>query len=85
MRSHRPRGLFARIRAHFSRQPVVVGDYARARQLIEAIDRGGIPLNAAKVNAIARALGLEVSPRARLEETVQRIRQALSRAPHDEK
>jgi hypothetical protein len=62
-----------------------VGDYARARQLIEAIDRGGIPLNAAKVNAIARALGLEVSPRARLEETVQRIRQALSRAPHDEK
>ena len=60
-------------------------DTDRARQLIAAIDRGGIPLNAAKVNAIARALGLEVSPRARLEETVQRIRQALSRAPHDEK
>ena len=62
-----------------------MGDYARARQLIDAIDRGGIPLNAAKVNAIARDLGLDVSTRARLEETIQRIRQALSRAPHDEK
>jgi len=81
MGSHRPPGLIARIRAHFSRQPVVLGDYARARQLIDAIDRGGIPLNAAKVNAIARDLGLDVSTRARLEETIQRIRQALSRAP----
>ena len=65
----------------------MLDDYARARQLIDAIDRGGIPLNAAKVNAIARDLGLDVSTRARLEETVQRIRQALSRAPkpHDEK
>ena len=52
-----------------------------ARRLIDAIDRGGIPLNAAKVNAIARDLGLDVSTRARLEETIQRIRQALSRAP----
>lgn len=81
MGSHRQPGLFARLKARFSRQPVALDDYARARQLIDAIDRGGIPLNAAKVNAIARDLGLDVSTRARLEETVQRIRQALSRAP----
>lgn len=78
-------GFFARLRARWFAPPAPLTANARARQLVEAIDRGGIPLNAAKVNAIARALGLEVSPRARLEETVQRIRQALSRAPHDEK
>ena len=47
----------------FFRQPVVLGLRPR-RQLIDAIDRGGIPLNAAKVNAIARDLGLDVSTRA---------------------
>ena len=76
-----PQGFFARLRARWmaSAEPPSVN--ARARQLIAAIDRGGIPLNSAKVNAIARDLGLEVSTRARLDETVQRIRQALSRAP----
>ncbi len=81
MGSHRPPGLFARLRILFSSRPIVLDEYARARLLIAAIDRGGIPLNSAKVNAIARDLGLEVSTRARLDETVQRIRQALSRAP----
>jgi hypothetical protein len=51
----------------------------RARQLIEAIDRGGIPLNPAKVNAIARDLGLEVSRQAAVEETIARVRAALLR------
>ena len=52
----------------------------QARQLIAAVDRGGIPLNPAKVNAIARNLGLEVSRKAAVEETVERIRQAVARA-----
>ena len=64
-----------------ARRPSTLSDIDQARQLIAAIDRGGIPLNTAKVNAIARDLELEVSTRARLDETVQRIRQALSRAP----
>jgi hypothetical protein len=51
----------------------------RATKLIAAIDAGGLPLNAALVNDIARALGLEVSTRARMEETIHRIRQALER------
>lgn len=85
MGSHRRPGLFARLSARFFRQPMVLDEYDRARNLIAAIDRGGIPLNAAKVNTIARDLGLDVSTKARPEETVQRIRQALSRAPVHEK
>jgi hypothetical protein len=51
----------------------------RARDLIKAVDAGGLPLNAAIVNDIARQLGLEVSNRARMEETIARIRLALGR------
>jgi hypothetical protein len=51
----------------------------RATQLIAAIDAGGLPLNAAIVNDIARKLGLEVSIHARMEETIARIRLALER------
>lgn len=51
----------------------------RAHELIAAIDKGGLPLNPAIVNQIGRALGLEVSSKARIEDTVERIRQALRR------
>ncbi|SDH85889.1 hypothetical protein [Propionivibrio dicarboxylicus] len=54
-------------------------DIAAATRLIHAIDRGGIPLNPAKVNAIARDLGLEVSRRDPVDKTIQRIRQYLLR------
>lgn len=50
-----------------------------ARALIAAIDAGGIPLNPVRVNTIARALGLEVSRQAPVEETIARIRAALTR------
>lgn len=51
----------------------------RAQDLIAAIDAGGLPLNAAVVNDIARKLGLEVSTRASMEDTIARIRMALKR------
>jgi hypothetical protein len=51
----------------------------RAHDLMTAIDAGGLPLNAAVVNDIARQLGLEVSTRARMEDTIARIRMALKR------
>ena len=51
----------------------------QAKALIKAIDAGGLPLNAARVNDIARRLGLEVSTRAPMEETIERIRRALKR------
>ena len=61
------------------RKHVPLSDLEQARQLIEAIDRGGIPLYPGKVNAIARNLGLEVSSRAPVEETIERIRAWLRR------
>jgi hypothetical protein len=59
--------------------PAPTDEIAQARALIHAIDAGGVPLNPARVNAIARALGLEVSGKARVEETITRIRAALER------
>jgi hypothetical protein len=54
-------------------------DIVQAQALIRAIDRGGIPLYPAKVNTIARSLGLEVSSRAPVEQTIERIRACLQR------
>jgi len=55
-------------------------ELAQARALIAAIDAGGIPLHPAKVNQIARDLGLEVSREAPVEATIARIRELLLRA-----
>jgi len=54
-------------------------DIVRARQLIHAIDAGGIPLDPRIITRIAESLGLEVSRKARQEETIARIRAALQR------
>ena len=51
----------------------------KAREVIAAIDAGGVPLNPLKINEIARNLGLEVSRKAPVEETIQRIRAAVHR------
>ena len=57
------------------RQPVTPQDQAKA--LIRAIDAGGLPLNAARVNDIGRRLGLDVATTAPVEVTIARIRKAL--------
>lgn len=59
--------------------PARLSDEERASELIAAVDRGGLPLNPARVNQIARSLGLEVSSKAPVEETIARIRAALGR------
>ena len=64
----------------FGLAPDLPPEIRQARDLIAAVDRGGIPLNPARVNAIARNLGLEVSSRAPVEETLARIRAALARS-----
>ena len=61
----------------FKRQ--ALSDIEQAQMLIGAIDRGGIPLNPARVNHIARSLGLEVSTRAPVEQTIARIRACVQR------
>jgi hypothetical protein len=50
----------------------------RALDLIAAVDAGGLPLNPARVNDIARQLGLEVSTKAAMPDTLARIRAALA-------
>lgn len=57
----------------------ITPEVVQAKQLIRAIDKGGIPLNPIKVNHIARSLGLEVSITAPMSETIEQIRQALSK------
>ena len=52
----------------------------RAKDLVAAVDAGGMPLNPARVNDIARQLGLEVSTRAAMPDTIERIRLALQRS-----
>jgi len=73
--------LFGRIKAACLGAKPVVSDEQRAQALIAAIDAGGIPLNAARINAIARGLGLEVSTKAPVNDTIARIREALLRQP----
>lgn len=51
----------------------------RGIELLRSIDAGGIPLNPAIVNRIARNLGLEVSPGAAMDQTIPRIRAAVER------
>ena len=62
----------------FKRQ--ALSDIEQARMLIQAVDRGGIPLNPARVNHIARNLGLEVSTRAPVDQTIARIRACVKRS-----
>lgn len=61
----------------------IVSDRQHAINLIAAVDAGGIPLNAARVNAIGRALGLDVSRHARVEDTIERIRAVVAAQPDD--
>ena len=63
----------------WSAPPAATPDPQRGADLIKAVDAGGLPLNPARVNDIARRLGLEVSRDARMEDTIARIRAALKR------
>ena len=72
-------GLVGRLKATLFGPKAPPTDYERAQALITAIDAGGLPLNPARVNDIARQLGLEVSVRAPMTETIERIRQVLNR------
>ena len=71
--------LLHRLKAVLSGSKPPPTDYQRAQALIAAIDAGGIPLNAVRVNDIARKLGLDVAATAPVEDTIARIRVALQR------
>ncbi len=52
----------------------------QAKALLAAIDAGGMPLNPARINEIARNFGLSVSTKAPVEDTINRIRAAVERS-----
>ena len=80
MEAKRKTRLLKAMRSWLRRRSVLSPELQRGKELLAAIDAGGIPLNPAIVNQIARNLGLEVSRDAPMEETIPRIRAAVARA-----
>lgn len=75
----RKMNLFTWLSAKLVKRQLPLTDKQRALDLIAAVDAGGLPLNPARVNDIARKLGLEVSTKAPVEQTLGRIRAACKR------
>lgn len=55
-------------------------EFETARDLLRAIDKGGVPLNTAKLNSVGRDLGLDISKNAEPADTIKRIQAAVQRA-----
>lgn len=68
-----------RLMVWFEPRRAPASEHQRALDLLAAVDAGGLPLNPARVNHIARQLGLEVSVHAPVEQTIARIRAAMDR------
>ena len=77
---HQPRAL-AWLKSLLIRREEPPSARQRALNLVAAVDAGGIPLNPARVNDIARQLGLDVATTAPVERTIERIRRALGDKP----
>jgi hypothetical protein len=71
--------LLRTLRAWLRRKPKLPPELQAGKEVVEAIDAGGLPLDPARINRIARELGLDVSARAPVEETLQRLRAAVAR------
>lgn len=71
--------LLRTLKSWLRRKPKLPCELQSGRDVIAAIDAGGLPLDATRINRIARDLGLEVSPQAPLEDTVVRLRAAVLR------
>ena len=69
--------LRIRTQMHTQEQLSSTPERQHAQALIAAVDAGGIPLHPAKVNQIARELGLPVSREEPVEATIARIRVRL--------
>lgn len=77
--THRKARLLGSLAGLLLPRPKLPPELERGRDLLKAVDAGGIPLNPAIVNHIARNLGLEVSASAPMDETIARIRAAVER------
>ena len=71
--------LLRTLKAWLRRKPKLPAELQAGKDVVDAIDAGGLPLDPARINHIARGLGLEVSLKAPVEETVSRLRAAVAR------
>jgi len=79
MNRSRMKKFLSRIKNLLKPTDNVPAEIRRARQLVSAIDAGGIPLDPAIIVRVAESLGLGVSKKARMEKTFERIRAAIQR------
>jgi hypothetical protein len=77
MSNDRIKALLTRYLGGQSPIPKPVDVTQRAKDLIDAIDAGGLPLNPFIVNDIGRQLGLDVATDAPMMDTIARIRKTL--------
>lgn len=77
MSNDRIKALLARYLSGQAPVPKPVDVIQRAKDLIAAIDAGGLPLNPFIVSDIGRQLGLEVATEAPMMDTIARIRKTL--------
>ena len=80
MAPRRRKGFIGWLKSLLPAKAAPLSDIEQARRLIAAINRGGISLNPARVNAVARNPGLEIAKKAPVEETIERLRKAVARA-----
>ncbi len=71
--------LLRTLNAWLRRKPKLPRELQAGMDVVEAIDAGGVPLDPLRINRIARELGLEVSAKAPVEDTVARLRAAVER------
>ncbi|MCM2289679.1 MAG: hypothetical protein NDI67_11685 [Sulfuritalea sp.] len=71
--------LLRTLRAWLRRKPKLPRELQAGREVIDAIDSGGLPLDPGRINRIARELGLDVAANAPVEQTIERLRAAVER------
>ena len=54
-------------------------EFQAIQKVLDAIDIGGVPLDAKKLNDLGRAIGLEINKKDKPEKTISRLREALDR------
>jgi len=74
------KGILGWLTSLFAAKQQPLSDIEQARRLLAALDRGGVPLNPARVNAIPHKLRQEVHRTAPGEQTTLRLRRAVERA-----
>jgi hypothetical protein len=71
--------LLRTLKAWLRRKPQLPRELQAGKEVVDAIDAGGLPLDTTRINRIARELGLEISAKAPVEETLARLRAAVER------